>query len=148
MKKPIRRPEQMLQRACVQLLEAFYEPMPDVFWTAINPIPAKSKAAAGISKAMGMRKGVPDFLFMKEGWREIDGAGNECYFPSVMVMEFKAPDAPGKKKAVMSAEQKDIFAKLQSFHVHTKLVASIEQFVMALEDFGVFPKRKLTLRGK
>jgi hypothetical protein len=145
-RKPINRPEQALQRACVGLLERFYEPMPDVFWTAINPVPAKSRAVAGISKAMGLRPGVPDFIFIKEGWQETDAAGNECYFPAVMVIEFKAPDEPGGKKASLSGEQKKIFIRLQSLHVHTQMVNSVERFVSALENFGIFPKRPFTLK--
>lgn len=39
----------------------------DAWWTAINPIPAKSKAAAGISKAMGMKAGCPDILIVSNG---------------------------------------------------------------------------------
>lgn len=39
----------------------------DLFWTAINPIPGKNAAAAGLSKAMGLRAGVADLLFIHEG---------------------------------------------------------------------------------
>lgn len=39
----------------------------DAWWTAINPIPAKSKAAAGLSKAMGMKAGCPDLLVVHNG---------------------------------------------------------------------------------
>lgn len=36
------------------------------WWTAVNPVPGKSQMAAAQSKAMGMKAGVPDFLFL---WR-------------------------------------------------------------------------------
>ena len=39
----------------------------DVWWTAINPIPGKTRAAAGLSKAMGMRAGAPDLIFLHQG---------------------------------------------------------------------------------
>ena len=37
------------------------------WWSAINPVPAKSRAAAGISKAMGLRAGTPDFVMCWKG---------------------------------------------------------------------------------
>lgn len=36
------------------------------WWTAVNPVPSKSRAAAGLSKAMGMKAGVHDIIW---GWR-------------------------------------------------------------------------------
>lgn len=57
-----RDPETQLQIAVAQFLNLALPP--EVTWTAINPIPAKSKAAAGLSKAMGLRPGVFDLLFL------------------------------------------------------------------------------------
>ncbi len=37
------------------------------WWTAVNPIPAKSRTAAGISKAMGLRAGTPDIVLCWKG---------------------------------------------------------------------------------
>ncbi len=37
------------------------------WWTAVNPIPAKSRAAAGISRAMGLRAGAPDIVLCWRG---------------------------------------------------------------------------------
>jgi hypothetical protein len=59
------RPEQALQRAVVQYLQLAAPA--ELFWTAINPIPGKSPAIAAISKAMGLRAGVADLLFIHEG---------------------------------------------------------------------------------
>mgnify|MGYP000023501536 CR=1 FL=1 len=57
--------EQALQKAVAAYLRVA---MPaDAWWTAVNPIPAKSKAAAGLSKAMGMRAGVPDLVGVYQG---------------------------------------------------------------------------------
>lgn len=36
-------------------------------WNAINPVPAKSKAVAGVSKAMGLQPGVHDLVFCWQG---------------------------------------------------------------------------------
>lgn len=61
----MRRPEQALQKTVVQFLQ--YAAPDDLFWTAINPVPGKSPAIAGLSKALGMRAGVADFLFIWQG---------------------------------------------------------------------------------
>lgn len=53
--------ELMFQIAVADWLRRDVE-SPQFWWTAVNPIPAKSKAAAGMSKAAGMRAGVPDIL--------------------------------------------------------------------------------------
>jgi hypothetical protein len=37
------------------------------WWTAINPVPTKSRVVASLSKAMGMRAGTPDLLFIWRG---------------------------------------------------------------------------------
>lgn len=44
------------------------------WWTAINPVPDKSRTTAGMSKAMGMKAGVPDLLLVWRGrpwWVEL-----------------------------------------------------------------------------
>lgn len=62
------RPEEALQRACVDILTRFVPPPPKgPAWTAINPVAAKSKAVAGKSKAMGLRKGWPDLEMLFRG---------------------------------------------------------------------------------
>lgn len=59
------RPEQQLQKAVIQFLKVA---APEgLFYTAINPVPGKSPAVAGLSKALGMRAGVADLLFIYEG---------------------------------------------------------------------------------
>lgn len=63
-----RRDEQAIQRSCVEFLRRFVPPPPDgPAWAAINPVPAKSKAVAGVSKAMGLRAGVHDLVFCWQG---------------------------------------------------------------------------------
>ena len=61
-------PEQAIQRCCVDFLARMVPEPPDgPAWTAVNPIPAKSKAAAGTSKAMGLRAGVHDLVLIWHG---------------------------------------------------------------------------------
>ncbi len=65
---PLSAAEQSLQRTVADYL-ALCVPAPPAgpWWTAVNPIPAKSRAAAGISKAMGLRAGTPDFVLCWRG---------------------------------------------------------------------------------
>lgn len=139
-RKPINRPEQALQRACVGLLERFYEPMPDVFWTAINPVPAKSKAVAGISKAMGLKPGVPDFIFLRVSAIPLVWPEGPVQRLHAMMLELKA------KGGKLSRNQLDIREKALAMGIHFQTVDNLEDFVGALEDFGIYPKRKFTLR--
>jgi hypothetical protein len=60
-----KRPEQTLQIAVTQFLGLAAPD--DLFWTAINPIPHKSAIIAALCKAMGMRPGVADLLFIYRG---------------------------------------------------------------------------------
>jgi len=65
-------PEADLQRAVVAYLNAALPA--DAWFTAINPVPAKSKAVAGLSKAMGLVPGVPDLVILWHGetlWVEL-----------------------------------------------------------------------------
>ena len=66
--RPLFAAEQSLQRAVAQYL-ALCVPAPPSgpWWTAVNPIPAKSRAVAGISKAMGLRAGTPDIVMCWRG---------------------------------------------------------------------------------
>ena len=54
-----------MQRSVVDYLR--WAAPDDLWWTSVNPVPAKSKAVAGMSKALGMRAGVPDFIFLYRG---------------------------------------------------------------------------------
>ncbi len=60
--------EQALQRAVADYLAlCVLAPPAGPWWTAVNPIPAKSRAAAGISKAMGLKAGTPDLVLCWKG---------------------------------------------------------------------------------
>lgn len=60
-----RTPEQALQITVAEYLD--WALPADAVYTAINPVPAKSKAAAGLSKVMGLKPGVPDILIIWRG---------------------------------------------------------------------------------
>ncbi len=66
--RPLLAVEQSLQRTVADYL-ALCVPAPPSgpWWTAVNPIPAKSRAAAGISRAMGLRDGTPDIVMCWKG---------------------------------------------------------------------------------
>ncbi len=66
--RPFPSAEQSLQRTVADYL-ALCVPAPPSgpWWTAVNPIPAKSRAVAGISKAMGLRAGTPDIVLCWRG---------------------------------------------------------------------------------
>ncbi len=68
MPRPVATPEQSLQRAVADYLAWCVPAPPDgPWWTAVNPVPAKSRAAAGISKAMGLKAGPPDIVLCWRG---------------------------------------------------------------------------------
>ncbi len=68
MPRPRPTAEQSLQRAVADFLRWSIPAPPDgPWWTAVNPIPAKSRAAAGISRAMGLRAGTPDIVMCWRG---------------------------------------------------------------------------------
>ena len=70
MPRPRRLPdaEESLQRTVADYLALCVpEPPSGPWWTAVNPIPAKSRAAAGISRAMGLRAGTPDIVLCWKG---------------------------------------------------------------------------------
>ena len=60
--------EESLQRTVADYLALCVPALPSgPWWTAVNPIPAKSRAVAGISKAMGLRAGTPDIVMCWKG---------------------------------------------------------------------------------
>ena len=66
--RPLPATEQSLQRTVADYLSLCVPAPPSgPWWTAVHPIPAKSRAAAGISRAMGLRAGTPDFVLCWKG---------------------------------------------------------------------------------
>lgn len=78
----------------------------ELFWTAINPISQKPVHLAVLSKAMGMRKSVPDMLFLYQG---------RAFF-----VEYKT----GKGNPDKS--QKELFAELENQGIKVYIVRSID----------------------
>ena len=77
------KPEEALQRQCVAWLRSALPPPPEgPVWTFVNNGMKRTKAEAGIAKAMGQRAGWPDLLMI---WR------GKAFCP-----EFKAPGRPAK----------------------------------------------------
>lgn len=92
------RPEEALQRQCVEWLRWALPPPPEgPAWTFVNNGMKRTKAEAGIAKAMGQRAGWPDLLMI---WRG-----------TVICPEFKATNRPAKPDKGAQAEcQSDIVA--------------------------------------
>ena len=121
-----RRPEEITQRACVQLLQlAVPEPPSGPSWTAINPSPSKSKAVAGISKAMGLRPGVPDLLLVFRG-RSIFvefKAGNNALSENQQFMRKEIVTAGGIVEIARSLD--DFVVILRKYHVPLNIAAML-----------------------
>lgn len=108
-------PEQDMQRTVAAYLD--WALPSDAVWTAINPIPAKTKAAAGISKAMGLKAGILDILIV---WR---GAP---YF-----IELKA------KGGKVSPVQLDVINRLSSAGASCAVCHSPEAVIGHLIEWGL-----------
>lgn len=106
----------------MQLLEAIPRP-PDGFWdTAINPVPAKSRAVAGMSKAMGLRAGAPDLLIVFRG--------------RAIFIEFKRPVGGS-----LSAEQRRVHTEITLAGGIVTVVRSVEAFEGLLVTLGILNGR-------
>lgn len=111
----MKRPEQALQRACVEFLR---QCAPDgLAWSAINPVPAKSKAVAGISKAMGMQAGIPDLLLIWKG--------------RAIFAEFKVDGGR------LSPAQRDCHAGLMLAGALVVTIRSLDEFIDFLNVAGI-----------
>lgn len=108
--------EDALQAQCVDLL-AYCLP-PDVFWTAIQPRPFKSKAAAGMAKRLGAKAGIPDIIVLCDG-----------EFIGIELKNGKA----GRQSVQQKARAREIFASGGKYFV----ARSVDEFVDILRDCGV-----------
>lgn len=108
-------PEEALQRQCVNILRTGCPPFEKggPVWTAVNPVAAKSKAVAGVSKAMGLRAGWPDLEIL--------------YRRQLVYVEFKAPD-----RGRLSEDQAAIHAALAAHGAHVYIVTSAAGFLAVL----------------
>lgn len=124
------RPEQALHRSVVSFLRVVL-PKPWVFFHPANG-GSRSKAEAGIFKAMGVRAGIPDLVLL--GPRELAPFGLKI--PQVVCIEFKAP------KGSLSPAQKDTIAALAELGIETHIVRSIDEAEAVLRGLGVPLKGK------
>jgi hypothetical protein len=114
-------PEQDLQKAVVQFLACAVPPPPvGPFWFAPDPgVQAGGQHAArigGIRKAMGVRPGVADLVFLR---------------PNPFCIELKA----GRNS--LDAPQRIVMAELNDLGIHTHVVRSIDQLVVVLQAENV-----------
>ena len=113
------RPEQALQRTCADYMRRCVPGPPEgPAWTAINPSPAKSKAEAGVSKAMGLNAGWPDWVMV---WRGV-----------AIFIEFKAPT-----KGPLSEVQRLCHASLHANGAMVRVADSFAQFQQWLNYDGI-----------
>lgn len=112
-------PEQDLQKSIAQYLDLVLPA--NVVWTAINPVPAKSKAVAGLCKAMGLKAGILDLAFWWDG--------------RAALIELKA------MTGTWSDSQKEMIQRLRGARIPTRTCRSLMELDLALDDLGI-PHRR------
>lgn len=123
------RSEDDLQMLIAQLMRRLVPPPPDgPWWTAVNPKPAKSRAVALASKAMGMRAGSPDIVL--------------CWRGRFLGCELKT--SVGK---LSDAQQKEHPA-LRSSGADLATPRNVREFVAWLRGHGVPVAEEWTLPGQ
>lgn len=133
------RPEENLHRACVQYLQAA---LPKPWFCAHVPNGGgRSKAEAGILKAMGVLAGMPDLLvFGPKVVPTLDGYITE---PQVIAIEFKAPPRLLKRGGVSKARprlnpaQMARQSDLGACGVPYLVIDDLAEMVQALRALGV-----------
>jgi hypothetical protein len=112
------KPEYALQKTCVNYLaRCVPQPPHGPAWTALNPVPSKSKAVAGQSKALGMVKGWPDMVLALHNGRTV-------------WIEFKAGSS-------LSPEQRAVHHQLHQLGHAVYVVTSLDEFQDCLAEQGV-----------
>jgi len=112
------KPEYSLQKTCVDYLARFVpQPPTGPAWTALNPVPSKSKAVAGQSKALGLVKGWPDLMLALPGGYTV-------------FVEFKAG-------AGISPEQKAVHHWLNQLGHPVYVITSLDEFRDCLAEQNI-----------
>lgn len=142
------RPEEQLHRACVQYLQASL-PKPWLCWHTPNG-GGRSKAEAGILKAMGVLAGMPDLFVM--GPRSVIplvssfgayAVASSETAPRLIAIEFKAPPKPLKRGGVSKARprlnpaQMARQSDLGACGVPYLVIDDLAEMVQALKALGV-----------
>ena len=144
----MRRPEEQLHRSLVAYLRMAL-PKP---WLVLH-VPnggGRSKAEAGILKAMGVLAGMPDLLvigpqpFMRPHWdAPIGEIPRGERFPQIIALELKAPPKPLKRGGVSQAKprlsdaQRDVIAQLAACGIPTLVIDNMDEAIRALTQLGV-----------
>ena len=134
------RPEEKLHRAAVEYLRATL-PKPWFCFHCPNG-GGRSKAEAGILKALGVLAGVPDLLIIGPPWLPA-GWENPPGQTRVIAIEFKAPPKPlksgGVSKALprLSPAQRARQADLGSCGVPYLVIDDMADMVQSLKALGV-----------
>lgn len=134
----MKRPEEQLHRACVAYLRAAL-PKPWLCWHTANG-GGRSKAEAGILKAMGVLAGMPDLFVM--GPNTFFGA-RDTAMPRLIAIEFKAPPkrlrsgGPSKARPRLSPAQYARQADLGACGVPYLVIDDMADMVQALRALRV-----------
>lgn len=134
------RPEEKLHKDCVAYLRSAL-PKPWLCWHSANG-GGRSKAEAGILKAMGVLAGMPDLMIMGPvEYLTVTGAMHGG--SNVIAIEFKAPPKPlksgGVSKALprLSPAQRARQADLGSCGVPYLVIDDMADMVQSLKALGV-----------
>lgn len=135
----MKRPEERTHKAIAGYLRTALTP-PWLFFHVPNG-GGRSKAEAGVLKAMGVRAGMPDLIVMGPKTmiqpttliNETAGVSfaSARTTPAVVALEVKAP------KGSLSPAQKDTIAALEAIGIPTRVVRSIDEAEAALRELGV-----------
>ena len=123
-----RRPEEDLQRACVEYLRLCVPPPPGgPFWFHVpNQRGTRTIYEAQILKALGVRAGVPDLIV--------------CWRGRFLAIELKAP------RGRVSETQAETQASIAAAGGETHLCRSVDDLIASLRSWGV-PTRESARRA-
>lgn len=136
------RPEEQLHRAAVAYLRASL-PKPWIVWHTPNG-GGRSKAEAGILKAMGVLAGMPDLFVMgPSALLDAPAGAWKHSLPYLVAIEFKAPPKRlpsgnlSKARAVLSPAQRARQADLGACGVPYLVIDDMADMVHSLRALGV-----------
>lgn len=109
----MKRPEEALQRTVAQYLDLALPK--DAVWFHVPNGGGRSKAEAGVLKAMGVKAGVPDIYILHEG--------------RSLFIELKPP------KRYLSKEQKEMTRRLLLAHARVDVCRSLDEVISTCEFF-------------
>lgn len=135
------RPEEQLHRTCVAYLRAAL-PKPWLVWHSANG-GGRSKAEAGILKAMGVLAGMPDLFVMGPRQAQTPDGIVGYTTPRLIAIEFKAPPkrlrtgGPSKARPRLSPAQLARQADLGACGVPYLVIDDLADMVQALRALHV-----------